>query len=443
MSAVAFYRDQELAERIYSQIFLSADPKVTSLEVIDGVGLPSAGVTIDGTGDTVSISFSGGSASTQVTADGEYVLDVSPGVFCVVKVTDYANLGATSSQMTGGFGSVKNALFSDITAQEATDGDVETKSLYVKNIGDAINEFRLYLTPSNSGESYRIDGAAHNSVESAKVVTNFAAGEVRSFSINRIVDSNKALTATSLTSAEICYEAHYASAAVASSKQTFSFSVESRIYEIDPGFEKRVTYHCVITTEVSDIEIPLQSFSSRSRVDLVGYEVPSFFVFGKDASARAEEIQSDIDSGRIKGAPIYKQITNLSLQSPAFHQLSKLAEDQLVRIYRRVLLFSGATNETEICRGLISQIQINENPSSSSLQIAAVEEIDAPETQRNSKLPAVISASGTLGGGLTIRMMPHDMRPTDRVYYRATSYEVEQVALIVNESSSSMELRCG
>ncbi|SET79940.1 hypothetical protein SAMN04487962_12530 [Marinobacter segnicrescens] len=194
---ISFYSDSALTQRIKSQDWMiGLDSQVSGLSVVDGVGMPSSGVTISVDTSTKDIQIDDGLGNfTNFTppSNGVWVMQFSAQKYVVLEVTDLAGLGSTNATMTGGFSYVKNNVLSDITAQEATSGDEETHTIYCKNeSGSELPSISFYIEASQAGESYELsaDGSAFDeyvSLADSLVYSNIAAGASVAIHVRRTV----------------------------------------------------------------------------------------------------------------------------------------------------------------------------------------------------------------------------------------------------------------
>lgn len=206
---ISFYSDSALTQRIKSQDFnRGLDPQVTGLSVVDGVGMPASGVTISvdtGTKDIQIDDGLGNFINFIPPENGVWVMQFGAQKYAVIEVTDLANLGSTNASITGGFSYAKNNVLTDISAQEATAGDQETQTIYVKNeSGAELPSISFFAEPSQAGEAYELsaDGAAFDeyvSLADSLVYSNVAAGASVAVHIRRTVSALQGVAVSNAT----------------------------------------------------------------------------------------------------------------------------------------------------------------------------------------------------------------------------------------------------
>jgi len=172
-------------------------PPITALDVIEAVGLPTTtDITLSFAGNTLTASYSGNTASVSPGGAGLYTLSFASNRYINVRITDAALIGSTVASTVVQFSYAKNALFSDVSSDQATVGATELRYVYFKNLSIlAVTNVRVFLEQSAGGDQFQVgltpgDLKAYGSLTDALPLGPVPAGGAAGFYVQRVVPEN-------------------------------------------------------------------------------------------------------------------------------------------------------------------------------------------------------------------------------------------------------------
>lgn len=172
-------------------------PAITALEVIEAVGLPATtDITLAFSGNTLTASYAGNTASLSPGAAGLYTLSFAINRYINVRITDAALIGSSVASTVVQFTYAKNALFPDVSSDQATVGTSDLRYVYFKNLsGVAVTNVRVFLEQSAGGDQILIgltptDLKAYTSLTDSLSAGPIPAGGAAGFFIQRVVPEN-------------------------------------------------------------------------------------------------------------------------------------------------------------------------------------------------------------------------------------------------------------
>ncbi|EKT4476366.1 hypothetical protein QEL91_002033 [Pseudomonas putida] len=172
-------------------------PPITALEVIEAVGLPAAtDITLSFSGNMLTASYAGNTASVAPGAAGLYTLSFASNRYINVRITDAALIGSTVASTVVQFSYAKNALFTDVSSDQATVGASELRYVYFKNLSAvAVTNVRIFLEQSAGGDQLLVglttaDLKAYTALTDSLPLGPIPAGGAAGFYVQRIVPEN-------------------------------------------------------------------------------------------------------------------------------------------------------------------------------------------------------------------------------------------------------------
>lgn len=172
-------------------------PPITALEVIEAVGLPAAtDITLAFSGNTLSASYADNTASLTPGGAGLYTLIFASNRYINVRITDAAQVGSSVASTAVQFSYAKNALFDDVSSDEATVGTTDLRYVYFKNLSTvAVTNVRIFLEQSSGGDQFMLgltpsDLKPYASLEDCLSAGPVPAGGAAGFYIKRVVPEN-------------------------------------------------------------------------------------------------------------------------------------------------------------------------------------------------------------------------------------------------------------
>lgn len=172
-------------------------PAITALEVIEAVGLPATtDITLAFSGNTLTASYAGNTASLSPGAAGLYTLSFASNRYINVQITDAALIGSTVASTVVQFSYAKNALFPDVSSDQATVGTSDLRYVYFKNLSAvAVTNVRIFLEQSAGGDQLLVgltptDLKAYPSLADSLSAGPVPAGGAAGFYVKRVVPEN-------------------------------------------------------------------------------------------------------------------------------------------------------------------------------------------------------------------------------------------------------------
>lgn len=172
-------------------------PAITALVILEAVGVPAAtDITISFVNNVLTASYSGNAATVTPVGSSLYTLSFASNRYINVQVNDAALLGSSISSTVVQFSYSKNALFDDVTSDEATVGTSDLRFVYFKNLGAvAVTNVRVFFEQSAGGDQFLVgltaaDMKAYASLTDSLPLGPVPAGGASGFYIKRAVPEN-------------------------------------------------------------------------------------------------------------------------------------------------------------------------------------------------------------------------------------------------------------
>lgn len=172
-------------------------PAITALEIIEAVGLPVAtDISLSFSGNTLTASYAGNTASVNPGDAGLYTLIFASNRYINVRITDAGLIGSTVASTVVQFSYAKNALFTDVSSDQATVGASELRYVYFKNLSAvAVTNVRIFLEQSAGGDEFLVglttsDLKANTSLEDSLSLGPVPASGAAGFYVKRVVPEN-------------------------------------------------------------------------------------------------------------------------------------------------------------------------------------------------------------------------------------------------------------
>lgn len=187
------------AKQVFSMLatYNIGKPAISSLLILEAVGVPAAtDIALSFTSNVLTASYSGNSASVTPVGSGLYTLSFASNRYINVLVTDAALLGSSISSTVVQFSYSKNALFDDVSSEEATIGSIDLRFVYFKNLSSvAVTNVRVFFEQSAGGDLFFVgltdaDMKVRTSLTDSLPLGPIPAGGAAGFYIKRVVPEN-------------------------------------------------------------------------------------------------------------------------------------------------------------------------------------------------------------------------------------------------------------